>query len=77
MAYLLDANVFMQAKNLHYGIPASSSFTLAAEGAKGKNNTVLTGFSRMITTRGSAYCFLPSLSGLRYLARLPAASGSR
>lgn len=55
--------------------PASSSFTLAALGAKGKNNTVLTGFSRLITTRGGAYCFLPSISGLRYLAQLPAASG--
>jgi Dyp-type peroxidase family len=56
--------------------PASSSFTLAAAGAKGANNTLLTGFSRMITTRGGAYCFLPSISGLRYLAQLPAASGS-
>lgn len=56
--------------------PASSSFTLAAPGAKGQNNTVVTGFSRMITTRGGVYCFLPSISGLRYLAQLPAASGS-
>jgi Dyp-type peroxidase family len=54
--------------------PAASSFTLAALGAKGKNNTVLTGFSRLITTRGGAYCFLPSITGLRYLARLPAAA---
>jgi Dyp-type peroxidase family len=50
--------------------PASSSFTLAKEGAKGSNNTVLTGFDRMITTRGSAYCFFPSIKGLRYLAEL-------
>jgi deferrochelatase/peroxidase EfeB len=56
--------------------PASSSFTLAAAGAKGTNNTVLTGFSRMIATRGGAYCFLPGISGLRYLARLPAAPAS-
>lgn len=55
--------------------PASSSFTLAAPGAKGQNNTVLTGFSRLITTRGGAYCFFPGISGLRYLAQLPAASG--
>lgn len=54
--------------------PSSSSFTLAASGAKGRNNTVLTGFPRLITTRGGAYCFLPSVTGLRYLARLPAAS---
>jgi Dyp-type peroxidase family len=51
--------------------PADSSFTLAALGAKGKNNTVITGFSRTITTRGGAYVFLPSISGLRYLAALP------
>lgn len=54
-----------------------SSFTLAAPGAKGANNTVLTGFSRMITTRGGAYCFLPSVKGLRYLSRLPAGASSR
>jgi Dyp-type peroxidase family len=52
--------------------PATSSFTLAALGAKGQNNTVLKGFSRLITTRGGAYCFLPSIRGLRYLAALPA-----
>jgi hypothetical protein len=56
--------------------PPSSSFTLAALGAKGKNNTLVTGFPRLITTRGGAYCFLPSISGLRYLAQLPAASGA-
>ncbi|MEA2563669.1 MAG: hypothetical protein QOH06_5173 [Acidobacteriota bacterium] len=54
--------------------PASSSFTLAAIGAKGKNNTVLKGFPRLVITRGGAYCFLPSITGLRYLAELPAAS---
>jgi deferrochelatase/peroxidase EfeB len=53
-----------------------SSFTLAALGAKGANNTVLTGFSRMITTRGSAYCFLPSVKGLRYLSRLSAGAAA-
>lgn len=50
--------------------PANSSFTLAALGAKGKNNTHVTGFPRLITTRGGAYCFLPSITGLRYLAAL-------
>lgn len=54
---------------------SSSSFTLAALGAGGKGNTLVTGFSRMITTRGSAYVFLPSISGLTYLAGL--ASGPR
>lgn len=51
--------------------PSDSSFTLAALGAKGKNNTVVTGFSRTITTRGGAYVFLPSITGMRYLAALP------
>lgn len=56
--------------------PSNSSFTLAALGKGGKNNTVITGFSRMVTTRGGAYLFLPSISGLRYLSTLPA-SGAR
>ena len=51
-------------------VAPGTSFTLAALGEKGSNNTVLTGFSRMITTRGSAYVFLPSITGLRYLAAL-------
>jgi len=54
--------------------PASSSFTLAAPGPKGTNNTVIKGFPRLIFTRGGAYCFLPSITGLRYLARLPVTS---
>ena len=53
--------------------PSDSSFTLAAPGARGKNNTNVTGFQRLITTRGGAYCFLPSISGLRYLAALASA----
>ena len=56
--------------------PATSSFTLAALGEKGKNNTRLTGFPRLVITRGGAYCFLPSIKGLRYLAALPAAAPS-
>ncbi len=50
----------------------ASGFTLAACGPSGKANKVLTGYSRLIITRGSAYCFLPSIKGLRYLSRLPA-----
>jgi deferrochelatase/peroxidase EfeB len=53
--------------------PSDSSFTLAALGARGKNNTSITGYRRLITTRGGVYCFLPSISGLRYLAALPSA----
>jgi len=50
--------------------PSDSSFTLPALGKNGKNNTSITGFPRLITTRGGAYCFLPSITGLRYLAAL-------
>jgi deferrochelatase/peroxidase EfeB len=52
--------------------PSSSSFTLAAIGAKGANNKTMTGFSRMVITRGGAYVFFPSITGLRYLSTLPA-----
>jgi len=48
--------------------PSYSSFTLAVLGPKGQNNKQITGFPRFITTRGGAYCFLPSITGLRYLA---------
>lgn len=51
--------------------PSNSSFTLPAFGEKGENNKTLTGFSRMIITRGGAYVFFPSITGLRYLATLP------
>lgn len=54
--------------------PSSSSFTLsspptATEPAK---NQRLTGFSRYVTTRGGAYCYLPSITAIRYLASFPA-----
>jgi deferrochelatase/peroxidase EfeB len=52
--------------------PSSSSFTLAACGKGGKNNSTIAGFGRLIASRGGAYCFLPSISGLKYLANLPA-----
>ena len=54
--------------------PKSSSFTLAGPGANGSGNTTVTGFGRTITTRGGVYCFFPSISGLQYLAGLPAAT---
>jgi hypothetical protein len=28
----------------------------------------VSGFARFVVTRGSAYCFLPSITGLRYIA---------
>ena len=51
--------------------PSSSSFTLPACGKGGKENVTIKGFDRLIVTRGGAYCFLPSITGLKYLASLP------
>lgn len=37
----------------------------------GKPQTIIRGMSTFVTTRAGAYCFLPSITGLRYLAALP------
>ncbi len=47
--------------------PASSSFTLASPSG---TNTVIKGFDRFIITRGGAYCYLPSITAIKYLANL-------
>ena len=39
--------------------------------AEQKKPVVLGGLPRLVRTRGGAYCFLPSMTALRYLARLP------
>ncbi len=56
--------------------PASSSFTVPVAPAAGAppTNLRLTGF---VTTRGGAYCFLPSITAIRHLAQAayPAPSG--
>jgi hypothetical protein len=52
--------------------PASSSFTLPEE----PSNLKVQGFSRMIITRGGAYVFFPSITGLNYLATLPTSTTS-
>jgi Dyp-type peroxidase family len=54
---------------LGVNVPASSSFTLPVAGPASGNRKVR-GFSSMITTRGGAYVFMPSITGLRYLATL-------
>lgn len=46
--------------------PEDSKFVIPdPAGAK-----TIAGFSRFVTTRGSAYCFLPSITALRYMALL-------
>ena len=48
--------------------PEDSKFVIPVAGEK---PVVLRGFSRFVRTRGSAYCFLPSVTALKYLAGLP------
>jgi Dyp-type peroxidase family len=52
--------------------PASSSFTvsLPPSGTTPWANRTITGFSPYVTTTGGAYCYLPSITALRYLAAL-------
>jgi deferrochelatase/peroxidase EfeB len=49
--------------------PGENTFVIPRENAK---PLVISNFPRLVTTRGSAYTFLPSLTGLRYIASLPA-----
>jgi deferrochelatase/peroxidase EfeB len=51
---------------------SDSSFTLPVE----PKNQVITGFPRLIDTRGGAYVFFPSITGLNYLATLPASTAA-
>jgi hypothetical protein len=54
--------------------PGTSSFTLPTppSGAGPSPSRRLSGFSRFITTRAGAYCYLPSVTALRHLAGPPA-----
>src|SRR6266571_730189 len=47
--------------------PQQSKFLIPSSGGTKK----VTGFSRFVITRGSLYCFLPSVTALKYLASLP------
>ena len=47
-----------------------SKFLIPIEGQK---PVVLNGLSRFVTTKGGAYCFLPSATAMRYISALPAA----
>ena len=44
-----------------------TSFVVPREGA---TPVVITKFPRLVTTRGSAYTFLPSITGLRFISEL-------
>ena len=50
--------------------PATSSFTLTAAPTAGEpwSNRTITGFGPFVTTRGGAYCYLPSISALRVIS---------
>jgi deferrochelatase/peroxidase EfeB len=45
--------------------PSSSDFAIPTSPT---SSAKVTGFARFVTTRGSAYCFLPSITSLRYIA---------
>jgi len=47
--------------------PSSSDFTLPTSPT---SSVKVSGFERFVVTRGSAYCFLPSVTGLRYIASI-------
>jgi hypothetical protein len=47
--------------------PGDNKFVIPQENAK---PIVIDDFPRLVTTRGSAYTFLPSITGLRYIAEL-------
>lgn len=46
---------------------SSSDFTLPTSPT---SSVKVSGFERFVITRGSAYCFLPSMTGLRYIASI-------
>ena len=46
---------------------SSSEFTLPTSAT---SSVKVSGFERFVITRGSAYCFLPSVTGLRYIASI-------
>jgi hypothetical protein len=50
--------------------PATSSFTLSSPptATTSWSNRRLTGFGPFVTTRGGAYCYLPSITALRVLS---------
>jgi deferrochelatase/peroxidase EfeB len=48
--------------------PQESKFVIPVEGSAPH---VIKGFSRFVTTRGSAYCFLPGIAALQFMAGLP------
>jgi len=49
--------------------PEDSKFLIPVEGSK--KPVVLRGFPRLVRTRGAAYCFVPSVTAIKYLAALP------
>ena len=52
----------------HAHDPAES--VLEIPQAEGEPPLTITGFSRFVTTRASAYCFLPSITALKFIANL-------
>ena len=49
--------------------PSDSKFVIPVEA--GKKPVVVRGFPRLVKTRGGAYCFVPSVTAIKYLSALP------
>jgi hypothetical protein len=48
--------------------PAESIFVIPQ--ANGASPIKITGFSSFVTTRAAAYCFLPSITAIKFIANL-------
>lgn len=52
----------------------TGSFTVRT--ADSRDPIIMTGLPNLVQTRGSLYCFIPGIGGLRYLAALPGGAGA-
>ncbi len=54
--------------------PGTGSFTVRTDDSR--DPIVMTGLSNLVQTRGSLYCFIPGIGGLRYLSALTGEAGA-
>jgi deferrochelatase/peroxidase EfeB len=54
--------------------PGTGSFTVRT--GDGRDPIVMTGLPNLVQTRGSLYCFIPGIGGLRYLSALSGGAGA-
>jgi deferrochelatase/peroxidase EfeB len=58
------------------GAQQDSGGSFAVPTNDGDGPIVMTGLPRLVQTRGSLYCFIPGVGGLRYLSALPDGAGA-